>query len=67
MSKKYHDLADVCVTLIRQTDRAVLVSTGNAKEAVWLPLAQIELAADGNGQTYTLTCPQWLAEEKGLV
>jgi hypothetical protein len=67
MTKKFHDLADVTVEIIQQTDRGVLVSTGKPKEAQWMPLAQIELVSDGNGRTYTMTCPQWLAEEKGLV
>ena len=65
--KKKHDLVDLSVEVLRHSDRAALVSTGDPNKAEWVPLSQCELVSDGNGRTHTLTCPQWLAEEKGLV
>lgn len=61
------DVIDIDVEVTARTDRAVLVHTGDKEEAVWLPLSQIEIAPSGVGGIETVTVPQWLAEEKGLV
>ncbi|WP_137387997.1 hypothetical protein [Rhodoligotrophos defluvii] len=61
---KRHDLIDIAVQVRRTTERAALVQDG-IREA-WVPLALVELAAQGDG-THTLTCPEWLAQEKGLI
>jgi hypothetical protein len=61
-------LIDVKVFLHRQTEReaqleAIEFQTG----AHWFRLSQIELGAIAEGEnTYTMTCPKWLAEEKGF-
>lgn len=64
------DLVDLEVALHHQTDKAYLVSTtGDRKDAVWLPKSACELEDQGsrNPGIYTLTLPQSLATEKGLV
>ena len=60
------DLVDIEMQIHHRTDRAVLASDdGDRANAVWLPLAQIEIATE-NGKT-VVTMPEWLAMEKGLV
>ena len=61
------DLFDLDVELHVDTGKAVLVSTDGKKEnAVWLPSSQIEIERKF-GVIYTVTLPEWLAVEKGLV
>lgn len=56
------DLIDVAVQIHHETPKAWLVSdTGDKKDAKWIPKSQAELA-DG-----LLTCPEWLAKEKGFI
>lgn len=60
------DLVDIEVQLHHETEKAWLVSdTGNSKDAVWIPKSQAELEQFGDG--HTITCPEWLAIEKGLI
>lgn len=75
------NLTDLDMVLHHQTKDAVLVSdTGEEARAVWLPKSQIEFARlDKNsgavkkdGQrtvlpVVTVTMPEWLAKEKGLI
>lgn len=75
---KLHDLTMV---LHYDTGKAVLVSdTGEESRAVFLPRSQIEVVNDGKtgpavnkrGETVwlpivTVTVPEWLAKEKGLI
>lgn len=58
------DLVDVTVKLLHETDRAYLVTDDT--ENLWVPKSQCEIEADTNG-TWTLTLPEWLAQEKGFV
>lgn len=58
------DEIDICVEFLKESDRAIKVSDGNVEE--WLPKSQIEY--DGEpGDTITVTMPNWLALEKGLI
>jgi hypothetical protein len=60
------DIIDVTVHLHHETEKAVLVSdTGDKDDAVWLPLSQIEIERDG--ATHSVSLPEWLAIDKGLV
>lgn len=60
------DITDITVHLHVETDKAVFVSdTGDKADAVWLPKSQIEIEPDG--ATHTVSLPEWLAIEKGLV
>jgi len=62
------DLVDLSVHLHFATVKAWLVSdTGDSADAVWIPHSQGELEQDPDGRSYTLTCPEWLAKEKGLI
>lgn len=75
------DLHDFDFALHYDTGKAVLVSdTGDEGKAVWLPKAHVEIAQTGKtvagtrtgGQAASwplvmVTCPQWLAQEKGLI
>jgi hypothetical protein len=64
MSKKPVDIEGV---IHRETEKAVLVSdTGDPKDAKWLPLSQIEIEF-GKSDVVTITLPEELAIEKGLV
>ena len=59
---------EVTLQLIRTTERAVCVTDGI--QEIWLPLSQIEMApaAVGASQDYvTISLPEWLAAEKGLL
>lgn len=63
------DLVDLAVVVRRETDRAWGIADPNkAGNIQWLPKSQCQV--DGvevpSGKT-TLTCPEWLAKEKGLV
>ncbi len=51
---------------LHETDSAILVEYDG--EEVWLPLSQIEWDGDAEkGDSITVTMPEWLAEEKGLI
>jgi hypothetical protein len=65
------DLVDLLLFEHHRTAAAILVSdTGEAKDAVWLPLSQIEITptpSRSGGSEVTVTAPEWLATERGLV
>lgn len=52
--------------VIHETDRAVLFGTLDGKQ-VWLPKSQIEYQFDPTTHTWSVTLPEGLAIEKGLV
>lgn len=58
MPVKFVDIE--CIVLMK-TAAAILVDVGK-KEHVWLPESQTEDNEDG-----TVTVPEWLAMEKGLI
>lgn len=57
----------VDVEVTARTEKAVLVHTGNKEKAVWLPLSQIEIGPGVFDGIETVTLPEWLAQEKGLI
>lgn len=59
-------LTDVSVLIKHQTDKAVLVAADEDAEDVWLPLSQVEVDGDV-GTVGTVTMPEWLAQERGLI
>ena len=61
------EMVEIDVEIVARTERAVLAHTGNKEEAAWLPLSQIKLRPSGIGGIYTLTVPEWVAIDKGLV
>ena len=61
------NLIDLDVEVTARTEKAVLVHTGNKADAVWLPLSQVEVCETGFAGIETVTLPEWLALEKGLI
>lgn len=67
MSSTRSNLIDLSLQLHHETERAILVSdTGDRDDAVWLAKSQIEYAEIKPGFV-DVTCPEWLATERGLV
>jgi hypothetical protein len=62
-----NDMIDVeDLEFLHETDSAILVECDG--EEVWLPLSQIEWDGDAErGDTITVSMPEWLAEDKGLI
>ena len=60
---------EVSGVIERLTDAAVLLSVGASGAGAWLPLSQVELVEGTleEGCDVTLSVPQWLAEEKGVL
>lgn len=61
------NIIDIDVAIEARTEKAVLVHDGDKSKAVWLPLSQIEISPTGIGGIETVTLPEWLALEKGLI
>ncbi len=64
MTARKSDLIDFIIIIKHRTERAALVFDGDIK--TWIPLSQCELSSNLDG-THTLTMPEWLAQEKGLI
>ena len=60
-------LVDIDMEVTVRTEKAVLAHTGIKEEAVWLPLSQIWIEKSGFEGIETVTLPEWLALEKGLI
>lgn len=63
------DLIDLSVVVIRETDKAWGIQDESKPETViWLPKSQCEITSIKNPSGVAeLTCPEWLAKEKGLI
>jgi hypothetical protein len=61
------NLIDIDVEVVHRTEKAVLVHTGNKEQAVWIPLSQCEIEPSGIDGIETITLPEPLALEKGLI
>jgi hypothetical protein len=60
------DLIDITMSRHMETPLAVFVSTtGDTKDAVWLPKSQIEI--EHKAGLVIITMPEWLAYDKGLI
>ena len=60
------DLVDITALLLGETDKAIRIDGGH-EAPVWLPKSQVEYERNGDGSTFTVTLPEWLAKEKGLI
>jgi hypothetical protein len=61
------DLVDIAGYKRAETGKAILFTdTGDEEDAVWLPKSQIEMDDNKDG-TVTVTLPEWLAKDKGLI
>jgi len=61
---------EISCSFLRATARAVLIEDGN--DEVWIPRSQIidsdkDIDSLEREDEFTITIPQWLADEKGLV
>lgn len=63
-----NDMIDVeDLTFVRETSAAILVQDPDESE-IWLPQSQIDWPEDADrSDPITVTMPEWLAEEKGLI
>jgi len=59
-----YDLVDIDVEILHETDRALKATDGSRE--VWLPKSQLHNWEPGS-QCQTITLPEWLAQDKGLV
>lgn len=59
----------ITLHLHAETEKAIRVSdTGNDRDAVWLPLSQVEVEPHAHhADTVEMEVPEWLAIQKGLV
>lgn len=62
------DLVDIAGVQHAETDKAILFSeTADKADAVWLPKSMIEIEYDGHRNFVTVTMPERLALDKGLI
>lgn len=67
MSGAYRsDLVDIGCMIVGETDKAIRVDDGATR--CWLPKSQIEFErSDLPNKLDTVTLPEWLAKDKGLI
>lgn len=56
--------------VVRKGEKAVLLKFTDARGDVvehWFPKSQIQSTEHISGQSYHVTIPQWLAEDRGVV
>jgi hypothetical protein len=58
---------DIDGAIEAKTEKAVLFHDGDKSKAVWLARSQIEIEETGVAGIVTITLPEWLALEKGLI
>jgi len=62
------DLVDLDVVVRRETDLAWgIADPDKPGSIIWLPKSQCEISDREPQGTATLTCPEWLAADKGLI
>ena len=61
------NVIDIDGAIEAQTEKAVLFHTGIKEQAVWLARSQIEIEETGIAGIVTVTLPEWLALDKGLI
>lgn len=63
------ELIDIAGCLHRETEKAILFSdTADVKDAKWIPKSQCEFVRDGGQERFiTVTLPEWMAKDKGLI
>lgn len=58
---------DIDGAIEAKTEKAVLFHDGDESKAVWLARSQIEIEETEVAGIVTVTLPEWLALEKGLI
>ena len=61
------NIIDIDGAIEHRTEKAILFHIGDKRQAVWLPLSMVEVKETGFGGIYTVTLPESLALDKGLI
>lgn len=61
------NVIDLDVQILVDRPAAVLVTLDVSENGVWLPKSQIEIEETGIAGIHTITLPEWLALDKGLI
>lgn len=62
------NLVDITLIKVREEDKAVgFKETEAEEELVWLPKSQIEMEPTKKEGIFTVTMPEYIAHEKGLI
>ena len=61
------NLIEIEVLQLHETEKAALVTLQDLDKGVWLPKSAIEIEPSGGAGIWTLTIPEPLALEKGLI
>lgn len=78
MPKKGTEVIDIEVTMLRETEKAYLLTSIGTKETKWFPKSMIEIEQETAGEVkydknlnvivkYLATMPTWLAEKNGFI
>lgn len=59
-------LVELTLDILRRGDREILVADADPADAVWLPLAQVEVIGVA-GRFAVVAVPARLARQKGLI
>ena len=65
MKEQSKEMVDIFVDIIRETEKALLVTDGVIE--TWLPKSQIEIIETYKDNGADIELPEWLAIDKGLV
>jgi hypothetical protein len=57
---------DISLIFLGETEKAIKVTEGKDKDAVWLPKSQIEYELKDDGSV-EVQIPEWLHREKGFI
>lgn len=58
---------NVQVVLRAESAKAFKIAAHEDAEPVWVPKSQADIAKRGDGSIVTMTMPEWLAQERGLI
>lgn len=61
------NLVDLDMQILHETEKAVLATLDVPDNGVWLPKSQIEIQDTVIEGIVSITLPEWLAKDKGLV
>lgn len=60
-----NDPVTIDCRIVHSTEKAVKIDDG--KNIVWVPKSSIEEEDDLDENTKSITIPEWMAKEKGLI
>jgi len=60
-------LHDLDVTVIERRERSVKVRVHSSARYFWFPISQVELSPKEDGRFHTLSAPEWLLNERGIL